>query len=242
MATIALAARAYQQSFDTRPYTTLALTNGTLSAVGDCVAQIGQMATAKRQEHEDEPRYDLQRTLRFFTFGFAMGPLLGRWNKFLEKRFPLRAEPPKPGVGTFNPLSAGVQFGPRSPHMQAPLNVPIGQVPRVSGLAVAKRVAADQLFMAPIGLALFIGAMGMLEGRDAAHIKRKYVDLYPSALAANWQVWPLAQIVNFRYMPLAARVPFQATCGIFWNLYLSLLNARENQEEQKEEAMHKTVG
>lgn len=43
MTTVALAARAYQQSFDTRPYTTLAFTNGTLSALGDAVAQAAQL-------------------------------------------------------------------------------------------------------------------------------------------------------------------------------------------------------
>ena len=43
MATLQLATRAYQQSFDSRPYTTLAITNGSLSAVGDCVAQLAQI-------------------------------------------------------------------------------------------------------------------------------------------------------------------------------------------------------
>ena len=157
-------------------------------------------------------------------------------------RFPLRAPPPKPGVGTFSPLAAGIQIGTISPTMLAPLNVPIGQIPRVSGLAVAKRVAADQLFMAPIGLALFIFSMGLMEGLNGKQVKKKFADLYPSALAANWQVWPLAQVVNFRYMPLSARVPFQSTCGIFWNLYLSLLNSREGHKERREEAMRKTVG
>lgn len=28
-------------------------------------------------------------------------------------------------------------------------------------------------------------------------------------------------------MPLAYRVPFQSTCGVFWTLYLSLLNSRQ---------------
>jgi protein Mpv17 len=41
MASIALA-RAYQQSFDTHPYATLAFTNGALNALGDCVAQGSQ--------------------------------------------------------------------------------------------------------------------------------------------------------------------------------------------------------
>lgn len=34
------------------------------------------------------------------------------------------------------------------------------------------------------------------------------------------------QLVNFRFMPLPYRVPFQSSCGVFWTLYLSLLNAK----------------
>lgn len=41
MASIALA-RVYQQSFDARPWSTLALTNGALSAFSDVVAQVTQ--------------------------------------------------------------------------------------------------------------------------------------------------------------------------------------------------------
>ena len=81
-----------------------------------------------------------------------------------------------------------------------------------------------------------------MEGRDLQGIQAKLKDMYLSALIANWQVWPAAQLINFRYMPLQCvvqpwvrllsndsaryRVPFQATLGVFWSLYLSLLNAR----------------
>lgn len=95
-------------------------------------------------------------------------------------------------------------------------------------------------------LSLFIGSMGIMEGRDAKHIRQRFSDLYKPAILANWQVWPLAQVrissgmhcvalpdivaptklVNFRFMPLPYRVPFQSTCGVFWTLYLSLLNAK----------------
>jgi protein Mpv17 len=77
----------------------------------------------------------------------------------------------------------------------------------------------------PSQLALFIGSMGYMEGRDSAHVRDKYRDMFGPAIRANWQVWPLAQLVNFRYMPLPYRVPFQSTCGVFWTLYLSILNA-----------------
>ncbi|KAF8761956.1 Mpv17 / PMP22 family [Rhizoctonia solani] len=205
---MAAIARVYQDSFTKRPSATLAVTNGALNAFADVVAQTAQifshttgggfqLTTPDKAPHKPEfepppPRYDPARTLRFFAFGTAMGPIIGRWNVFLENRFPLRS---------------------------------IGG--KVSMAALGKRVAADQIVMAPIGLTVFVGMMGWMEGRNLEGIKQKYSDMYAPALAANYKVWPAAQLVNFRYMPLPYRVPFQATCGVFWTLYLSLLNARE---------------
>ncbi|KAI0768511.1 hypothetical protein BD413DRAFT_126857 [Trametes elegans] len=208
MANVALA-RVYQQSFESHPYTTLAFTNGALNALGDVVAQLTQRVVERSEDRRQERPYNIPRTLRFFAFGFGMGPVIGRWNFFLEKHFPLR--------------SLG------------------GNTGKVSLRALARRVGADQLFMAPIGLGLFIGSMGVMEGRSAKHIEQRYKDLYKPALIANWQVWPLAQLVNFRFMPLPYRVPFQSTCGVFWTLYLSLLNAKEDEIQDRTEGMRRTL-
>lgn len=138
-----------------------------------------------------------------------MGPLIGRWNTFLERRFPLRVgRPSKPA-----------------------------DKPRVSIAGLTKRVSSDQLLMAPIGLAMFLTSMGLMEGRDAQHIRGKFKDLYGQAIIANWQVWPLAQLINFRFMPLPYRVPFQSTCGVFWTLYLSFLNSTENVKQDCDDSM-----
>ena len=74
---------------------------------------------------------------------------------------------------------------------------------------------------APFGLAMFVGSMGLMEGRSTGEIKQKYSDVslphverdlqlvltaynqvFVPAILANWQVWPLVQAVNFRFMPL----------------------------------------
>ncbi|KAI0757232.1 hypothetical protein C8Q80DRAFT_85520 [Daedaleopsis nitida] len=206
MANVALA-RVYQQSFEAHPYYTLAVTNGALNALGDTVAQLTQRFNEKHRRHQ--PPYDILRTLRFFAFGFGMGPLIGRWNFFLERHFPLR--------------SLGNETG------------------KVSLRALARRVGADQLFMAPIGLAMFIGSMGVMEGRDPKHIAQRYNDIYKPALIANWQVWPLAQLINFRFMPLPYRVPFQSSCGVFWTLYLSLLNSKESEVQERNDQLKRTL-
>jgi len=104
---------------------------------------------------------------------------------------------------------------------------------KVSIKALSKRVACDQIIMAPIGLGVFLGSMGIMEGRNLHQIQEKFADIYKPALLTNWKVWPIAQLINFRYMPLPYRVPFQATCGVFWTLYLSLLNAREDERQDE---------
>ncbi|KAI6045112.1 hypothetical protein EDC04DRAFT_200431 [Pisolithus marmoratus] len=201
MATLTIT-RAYQHFFDTHPNGTLALTGGILNAVGDIVAQVSQNATS--EDHQRRPGWDAARTLRFFCFGCGISPLLGRWNVFLERRFPLCRR-----------RSHKINFG-----------------------ALSKRVAADQLVMAPFGLVLFIGCMGAMEGRSLDQIRERYSDMYSTALLTNWKVWPMAQLVNFRYMPLPFRIPFQSTCGVFWTLYLSLLNAKEDEKQQHKIAIH----
>ncbi|EIM83393.1 uncharacterized protein STEHIDRAFT_101589 [Stereum hirsutum FP-91666 SS1] len=205
MAAIAVA-RAYQHSFDTRPNATLAVAGGALTALGDVVAQVTQNIRARRELHHTRPQYDAKRTLRFFIFGAAMSPFIGRWNKFLEWRFPLRSEGGK-----------------------------------ISMSSLTKRVAADQIIMAPIGLTMFLGGMGIMEGRDLNHIKGKFRDLYKEAIIANWKVWPAVQIINFRSMPLPYRVPFQQSCGVFWTLYLSLLNSSEECKQELEDNLRRTL-
>jgi protein Mpv17 len=76
--------------------------------------------------------------------------------------------------------------------------------------------------------------MGMMEARSSRQIRDKFNDLYLTALFANWKVWPAAQFINFRYTPPAYRVPFSQACGVFWTLYLSILNSEEDKKQDKE--------
>lgn len=231
--------RVYNQAFDRSPAGTLAVTNGLLSGVADIVAQGAQIGMAYRQSKEQEnekpnpymapparvqiPEFDLVRTGRFIIFGTMMGPILARWNHFLEHRFPLRPLSAQAAASKEASKGAGAPVE----NVQRILLSSSGGVSRgkVSITALAKRVGADQAVMAPLGLTIFLGSMGIMEGHSLPAIQQKYVDLFPPAIKANWTVWPIIQVVNFRFMPLPYRVPFQATCGVFWTLYLSLLNS-----------------
>ena len=44
--------------------------------------------------------------------------------------------------------------------------------------------------------------MGFMERGSLEGVQAKFGEMYIPALLANWQLWPLVQLVNFRYMPL----------------------------------------
>ncbi|GAA6036812.1 hypothetical protein JCM8097_003490 [Rhodosporidiobolus ruineniae] len=223
--------RVYTRSFERSPYLTLCVANGLLASVGDIAAQTLIPGAGAA--------FDATRTLRFLVFGASMGPLGGAWNKFLEVNFPLRPIPPHGRIPAA-PTKVKVEDPPEFPIPGLKEQLPKGarfeafsgasekSAPQVQekevGVSVAqlaKRVAADQLAMAPVSLFIFLLSMAMLEGLNEEETKQKIRDNYWPILRVNWQVWPILQLLNFRYVPLPYRVPFASICGIAWTCFLS---------------------
>ena len=73
-----------------------------------------------------------------------------------------------------------------------------------------QRVAFDQLIFAPVGLACFFTFMTVTEGGGRRAVTRKFQEVYLPALKANFMLWPMVQILNFRVIPL----PFQIVSSL----------------------------
>ncbi|GAA5901985.1 hypothetical protein JCM8208_006655 [Rhodotorula glutinis] len=226
--------RTYSRNFERRPYITLCVANGLLMSIGDVSAQIIGLSTGASMV------FDIERTMRYAFFGASMGPLGGAWNKFLEVNFPLRrAIPGQPAtmakVKVENPipglekeLPKGARFergGPAFAGAGAAAVNAAGETP-VSVVQLAKRVAADQLGLAPVSLFIFLFSMSLLEGLDSEETREKIRSNYWPILLVNWQVWPLLQTLNFRYIPLRYRVPVGSIAGIAWTCFLSWKTAK----------------
>jgi nitrate/nitrite transporter NarK len=52
------------------------------------------------------------------------------------------------------------------------------------------------------GIATFFTVMTIAEGGGRRAVSHKLRDMYLPTLKANFMVWPLVQIINFRLMPL----------------------------------------
>ena len=128
------------------------------------------------------PPFDFERLTRFMAYGFGMAPVQFTWFKFLSRAFPIT---------------------------------------KTAGLGPAlKMVAFDQLIFAPVGeryssycrimdiadlclgIATFFTVMTIAEGGGRRAVSHKLRDMYLPTLKANFMVWPLVQIINFRIMPI----------------------------------------
>lgn len=69
---------------------------------------------------------------------------------------------------------------------------------------------------------MFLSSMAVLEGTP---VSDKLDKNYTNALTTNWLVWPFAQAINFKMVPLEHRVLFVNVISIGWNCYLSSLNS-----------------
>ncbi|GAA6020519.1 hypothetical protein JCM11491_001383 [Sporobolomyces phaffii] len=223
--------RLYSRSFERNPSVTLLAANSALMTLGDLGAQALVMSSGVPFS------YDAARTLRFAVFGASMGPLAGVWNKFLEVNFPLRTVAPAPPNASFDEkfdkfpipelekeLPKGARFERGGPRPTAATTT-VQTESAVSLKALLKRVAADQLGMAPISLLIFLFSMSLLEGLNGEETQEKIKNNYWPILFVNWQVWPLLQLINFRYVPLKYRVPFGSILGILWTGFLSFRTA-----------------
>ncbi|KAK8790386.1 hypothetical protein WA171_001912, partial [Blastocystis sp. BT1] len=89
--------------------------------------------------------------------------------------------------------------------------------------AVINKMLIDQFIFVPICQILFYSGNSIMESpHDQPHasiVKLKQV-LLPSLLT-NYSVWPLLQLINFRFVPLQYQVLY-LSCGLFfWNIFLS---------------------
>lgn len=87
-------------------------------------------------------------------------------------------------------------------------------------LAVAAKVALDQLLQTPFGYALFFSFMKAAEGRPQDAVREVRAKLVPT-LIANWYLWPAAQLLNFTLVPLNLRILYCNVISIGWTAYVS---------------------
>lgn len=222
MATISRIAAKFNTYYADRPILTMMITNAVLGGIADTVAQsITTIRLAALRKPGGMTKDD--------TMAIEIHEL-DRKNPLLDRDLipDSKALPPP---FDFERLTRFMAYG----FMMAPVQFKWFQflsrafpITKSNALAPAiKMVALDQLIFAPIGIGCFFTVMTIAEGGGRRAVTHKLRDMYLPTLKANFMVWPMVQIINFRIMPIQFQLPFVSTVGIAWTAYLSLSNAAE---------------
>jgi protein Mpv17 len=91
----------------------------------------------------------------------------------------------------------------------------------------AKYAVIGHLTFFPLFSTAFFTYMGLLEGLTLRECKERVEHTLPPTIVAGTAFWPAITVVNFMYVPPAARVLYVNGAGLFWNAYLSYENAAE---------------
>ena len=91
---------------------------------------------------------------------------------------------------------------------------------------VAKKTTFAQFVVFPPYLCALFTYLGIMEGNG--DVLGKVKDRVPKAFMSGCVFWPIANILNFSFVPASRRVPYLAAVGGLWNGYLSWLNAKKN--------------
>ncbi|KAL7274805.1 hypothetical protein RUND412_002280 [Rhizina undulata] len=208
----------YDLHFEAKPILTMMITNATLNAIADTVAQtvssVRQQVVRKSQlsEKKDGVTIEIHELSETGTLPSNRGELhaasgshfdFERLVRFMAWGF-LMAPP------TFRWFSFLAEAFP---------------ITEDSKTAPALwRVLLDQIVFSPLSLALFFAYMTAAEGGGRRAISRKFDSVFVSTLKSNYVLWPAVQILNFRVLPLQFQLLFASTIGVAWNIYLSLTN------------------
>lgn len=223
---VTILVRKFNGYYANRPVLTTMIVNAVLGGIADTVAQT--LTALKMRQRQQKLNPDVDGKDDFFSIEISE---LDKKVPWPEEDFMTPASKRGPPPFDFERLTRFMAYG----FMMAPVQhkwfsflehtFPIGGG-KATGNAL-RRVAFDQLIFAPCGLACFFTFMTVAEGGGKRAVMRKFQDVYMPALKANYMVWPLVQIINFRVVPIQFQIPFVSTIGIAWTAYLSMSNSSD---------------
>lgn len=91
--------------------------------------------------------------------------------------------------------------------------------PQAASTIVSKMVL-DQLLWAPLNTAIFFASLALMQGDPGSIAGTLDAKLLPTVLA-GYMIWPLAHIVNFKFIPEKNRLLYINVVNLFWSIYLA---------------------
>lgn len=103
---------------------------------------------------------------------------------------------------------------------------------------VATKVAVDGLLFGPLDLLVFFTYMGFSTGKSVDQVKEDVKRDFLPALILEGGIWPIVQVVNFRYVPVRYQLLY---VNFFCLLDSSFLSWLEQQQDAPWKQFFKSI-
>ena len=90
------------------------------------------------------------------------------------------------------------------------------------------KVALGHVTLFPAYTSMFLGYLGVLEGLSVKENVERMESRLPDLLIYGSTIWPVANIVNFAYVPLHRRLLYLNMIGVGWNAFLSFQACKDD--------------
>ncbi|GFO37194.1 mpv17-like protein 2 [Plakobranchus ocellatus] len=98
---------------------------------------------------------------------------------------------------------------------------------------VLKKICLDQAVAGPFFCSMFLSGTTILEGGGVENAKSEVKEKFLKIYMVDWCFWPMAQFINFKFLPTKYRVAYVSTATLIWNSFLSYMkhkNVPANEE------------
>jgi len=207
----------YSGYLDTYPLVVKSITSGFMYGIGDIMAQ----GIESKQQNKDF-KLDIKRLIIFTTFGTIIaGPMYHYWFNNLD-RLPhliknMRIRNHERKFESFKKRAETIGVDIKN------LKYPAHNITDLEKTSViTSKVLADQLIFSPIYLCIFFYSVDLMNGKTLNETKEHLRKSFGNVFMADCALWPMAQMINFSYIPTKFAPFYVNILNLFWNTFLSI--------------------
>lgn len=100
------------------------------------------------------------------------------------------------------------------------------KIPGTESKILVTKIMIDQLLWCPIFLIIFFTYLGVVAEENLSTIEHKIRSDLFTAVLGSWKVWPLAHIINFKFIHTKHRLAYINSIQIAFNIFLSIIGSK----------------
>lgn len=95
-----------------------------------------------------------------------------------------------------------------------------------------QKTVLGQITVFPVYVATFFAYSGLLEGKSLGQAIAKTKEKFVPTFVAGSVFWPIANVINFQFVPASQRVLYVGAVGLMWNTFLSWQNSLKTSKQK----------